>query len=299
MPPEDSYRRQVELLVKVLPSVASERCFAIKGGTAINLFVREDMPRISVDIDLTYLPVADRRESLRDIDSTLRRIALHVQTTIPSVHADTGNHKIWFFDGTAQIKTEVSPVLRGCVHEPREMSVTKVVEDEFGGAIIQVVSFPDLYAGKIMAALDRQHPRDLYDVHGLLTNEGIDDKLRAAFIVYLLSGRKPIGETLSPKRTDLSDLFDKHLSGMVNDPVPLDVLYQTREALVADIVGNMPDHHRRFLMGFEKGEPDWSLLEIPHAETLPAVQWRMLNLAKVGDERRSQLVGQLEVALGK
>ena len=50
------YRRQVQLLIRVLPSIAEEACFALKGGTAINLFVR-DMPRLSVDIDLTYLPV--------------------------------------------------------------------------------------------------------------------------------------------------------------------------------------------------------------------------------------------------
>ena len=153
MPLEDSYRRQVELLVKVLPSVARERCFALKGGTAINLFVREDMPRLSVDIDLTYLPVSERRESLRDIDSSLRRIADHVRNTLPSVKAEMGHHNIRFRDRTTQTKVEVSPVLRGCVHEPREMSVTNVVEEEFGGAAMQVVSFFDLYAGKIMAAL--------------------------------------------------------------------------------------------------------------------------------------------------
>ena len=74
MPVDERYRRQVALLVRTLPFVAEERCFALKGGTAINLFVR-DLPRVSVDIDLTYLPVASRDESLRDVDAALRRIA--------------------------------------------------------------------------------------------------------------------------------------------------------------------------------------------------------------------------------
>jgi predicted nucleotidyltransferase component of viral defense system len=71
----------------------------------------------------------------------------------------------------AQIKIEVTPVLRGCVFEPQVRRVRPGVEDAFGFAEIQVVSFADLYAGKIMAALDRQHPRDLFDVRDLLANE--------------------------------------------------------------------------------------------------------------------------------
>ena len=73
MPVDERYRRQVELLVRTLPHVAQERCFALKGGTAINLFVR-NLPRLSVDIDLTYLPVADRARSLADIEAALRLI---------------------------------------------------------------------------------------------------------------------------------------------------------------------------------------------------------------------------------
>lgn len=155
----------------------------------------------------------------------------------------------------------------------------------------------DLYAGKITACLSRQHPRDLYDVHGLLANEGIDDKLRAAFVVYLISENKPTWTVLSPRSTDLKDVYRNHVSGMLNEPVSLDALYDTRRAVVAEIVNNMPDHHRKFLLSFEMGQPDWDLLEVKHAKTLPAVRWRMLNLAKVGDKRRAQLVSQLEAAL--
>jgi predicted nucleotidyltransferase component of viral defense system len=53
---DSPYYKQVELMLKIIPLVAAERCFALKGGTAINLFVR-DMPRFSVDIDLTYLAI--------------------------------------------------------------------------------------------------------------------------------------------------------------------------------------------------------------------------------------------------
>src|SRR5690606_36532122 len=66
MAPHDAYRAQVELLIRCLPAVANAPDFALKGGTAINLFLR-DMPRLSVDIDLTYLPITDRANALTDI----------------------------------------------------------------------------------------------------------------------------------------------------------------------------------------------------------------------------------------
>ena len=81
MPVDEQYRRQVALLVRVLPFVAEENCFALKGGTAINLFIR-NLPRLSVDIDLAYLPVADRAESLRDIETALCRIQERVEGSI-------------------------------------------------------------------------------------------------------------------------------------------------------------------------------------------------------------------------
>ena len=59
-----SYRARVDLLLRILPSVAKEENFALKGGTAINLFVR-DMPRLSIDLDLNYLPI-DNREPLTE-----------------------------------------------------------------------------------------------------------------------------------------------------------------------------------------------------------------------------------------
>jgi predicted nucleotidyltransferase component of viral defense system len=82
MPASEAYRAQVSLLVRVLPLVAEENVFALKGGTAINLFVR-DLPRLSVDIDLTYLPVEDRATSLANIDAAIRRIAAGIAENVP------------------------------------------------------------------------------------------------------------------------------------------------------------------------------------------------------------------------
>lgn len=297
----DIYRRQVGLLVQALPLVAQEECFALKGGTAINLFVR-DMPRLSVDIDLTYLPVHPRAESLKAIDDAMKRIANRTATGIPGARVTEGTlegavTRLLVRAGGVQIKIEVTPVLRGCVYDPELRGVSQAVEDAFGFAEMNVVSFPDLYAGKIVAALDRQHPRDLFDVRDLLANEGIDEVLRRAFVVYLLSHDRPMSEVLAPTRKDISEEFLRGFEGVTNEPVSCDALIAAREALIADIVGNMPAEHRTFLVSFESGQPDWRLLGVEGAPQLPAVRWRQQNLDKLWLEKRVALVARLKEVL--
>lgn len=304
MPAAELYRRQAALLIKTIPLVASETCFALKGGTAINLFVR-DMPRLSVDIDLTYLPIADRASSLNEIDAGMRRIAASIGHRIPGARVSTTTLQgescvtklIVRADGV-QIKIEVTPVLRGCVYEPAIRSVAATVEDQFGFAEIQVVSFADLYAGKIVAALDRQHPRDLFDVRDLLANEGINDDLRKAFIVYLVSHNRPMAEVLAPALLDIREEFARGFDGMTERPVTLDDLLQAREGVIARIVGDMPADHRHFLISIKRGKPDWALLDVPGADALPAVRWRLENLVRLDPTKRAALLARLGDVLG-
>ena len=304
MPVSEQFRKQAALLVRTIPLVAAETCFALKGGTAINLFVR-DTPRLSVDIDLTYLPVEDRATSLANIDAAMQRLEQLIReglrgTTVTSVRLKPENifSKIFVEANGVQIKIEVTPVLRGCVYDPETRSVSRSVEAQFGFAEIQLVSFPDLYAGKLVAALDRQHPRDLFDVRDLLANEGIGEDLRKAFIVYLLSHNRPMAEALAPTRRDITQEFERGFEGMTEKPVKLDDLLQAREDLITEIIGKMPNEHRKFLATFKKGKPEWELLGIPHIEKLPAVQWKIQNLAKMDPKRREQLIGDLHKALG-
>ena len=168
MPISENFRAQVGLLLRTVPYIARESCFALKGGTAINLFVR-DLPRLSVDIDLTYVHVFPRAKSLGAIDKAMTRIGGRIEKGLkrsrvtPSRHEGTVT-KLVVREDRVQIIIEVTPVLRGCAYEPEVRSVCRAVEDQFGFAEMRVVSFADLYAGKIVAALDRQHPRDLFDV---------------------------------------------------------------------------------------------------------------------------------------
>jgi len=299
----DTYRLQVALLIRTIPFVAKEEAFALKGGTAINLFVR-DMPRLSVDIDLTYLPVEDRATSLAAIDAAMLRIGDRIEQGIPGAKVNPSRSadekivtKLIVRAGDVQIKIEITPVLRGTVYDPVVTSVVPTVEDTFGFAEMQVVSFADLYAGKIVAALDRQHPRDLFDVRDLLAHEGIGDELRRAFLVYIVSHNRPMAEVLAPTRKPLSEEFARGFVGMTLEPVSLAHLEAARETIIAAMVAEMPDAHRHFLVGFKRGEPDWELLAIPEAQHLPAVLWKQRNLERLPDDKRRLLANALEILL--
>ncbi|MEE3045310.1 MAG: nucleotidyl transferase AbiEii/AbiGii toxin family protein [Pseudomonadota bacterium] len=302
MPFRDTYQVQVQLLMRLIPIVAREPCFALKGGTAINLFVR-NLPRLSVDIDLMYLPLNERPEALADIDAAMKRIGKEITANLPAARIIENVHegaimRLHILNEGTQVKIEVSPVLRGVVREPSLLPVTEAVEEAFGFAETNVVSFEDLFAGKLVAALDRQHPRDLFDVRCLLSNEGLSDELREAFIVYLLSHHRPMGEVLSGRVKDLANEFRNGFEGMTEEAVDLDELVSTQTEMIELLIRGMPDHHRRFLVDFERGKPDWSLLKINHAASLPAIRWRQFNLDKLRVDQRTALVGLLKSSLG-
>jgi len=297
----EAYERQVALLVRILPLLAAEKDFALKGGTAINLFVR-DFPRLSVDIDLTYLPVQPWKEAIVGIDAGLTKVADAVTKSIRGAQVAAqrsaeGHIERLHVQAGAAVKIEVTPMMRGVVYDPVLTPVTEEVEDRYGFAETWVVSQPDLYAGKIVAALDRQHPRDLYDVKLLLENEGVSDELRHAFIAYLLSSTKGLNAILSPRRRDLVRKYEQEFVGMTADDTPLQTLLDVRETLIQTMVGAMPEAHRRFLVSFKRGEPDWSLLAHAHVADLPAVQYRMQKLAELGHERREAELQKLIAAL--
>ena len=235
----------------------------------------------------------------------MRRIASSIETGIRGARVSRSAlprekciTKLFVLADDVQIKIEVTPVLRGCIYDPVTVSVSPRVEAQFGFAENQVASFPDLYAGKIVAALDRQHPGDLFDARDLLANEGISDELRKAFIVYLLSHNRPMAEVLAPVRLDITAEFDRGFAGMTETPISLDELLQTREDLVGAVVGNMPVNHRRILITAKRGNPEWALLDLPGAEALPAVRWRLENLTKLDGMKRATLLSRLGEVLG-
>lgn len=303
MEANNPFTEQVRLLVALLPSVAKQGCFALKGGTAINLFLR-DMPRLSVDIDLAYLPVADRDTSLAAIDASLEAIAADIEQHVPrtdvkaSVLKGTGKRfKLLAWQGETSVKIEVTPVLRGSVYPAQRRELSAGATEVFGFVRMPVLSVEDLYAGKICAALDRQHPRDLYDVYWLLQDGGINEKLKNAFLVYLMGHNRPMAELLAPRARDIAPLYRAELEGMTHAPVELDQLRETLPKLVQEVHGAMNDKDRHFLIALKQGAQHWRDFALPEVERLPAVQWKMLNLARMSPAKRRQATDKLERVL--
>jgi hypothetical protein len=261
------------------------------------------MPRLSVDIDLTYLPVRDRAESLVDIDERLDRIMTAASRGISGLDArridggSGGATRILARLGNAEVKIETSPVMRGVVHEPERRSVSPTVEDEFGFAEVQVVSFEDLFGGKLHAAVDRQHPRDLFDVKLLYAHEGLTDALFRTFLVYVASSPRPAHELLSPGLTDLDEPYEREFSGMTTVQVSIDELAATRDRLIADIRDRLDADAVKFLTTLHEGAPDFGAIGLPHAENLPAVRWKLFNLSKLIAENPRKHAAQREELL--
>ncbi len=282
----DQYMRQVDLLVRTLPYIARHEAFALKGGTAINLFYR-DMPRLSVDIDLTYLPIEDRETTLKNIDTTLQHIREELMRNLRGVNvqriAGGGNNdtRLLVRQGNAEIKVETSPVARGTVHPPERRRVSEKVEEAFGFAEMHVVSFEDLFGGKLHAAVDRQHPRDLFDVKLLYENEGLTDALFRTFLIYVASSGRPPHELMRPSLAVLDEAFVKEFEGMTIEPVSLDDLKAARGQMTADILTKLDDKAMRFLLSLHDGEADFEAIGLPQAAELPAVRWKLLNLEKL------------------
>lgn len=302
----EAFRERVKLLVDVLPVVADEPRFALKGGTAINLF-EHDLPRLSVDIDLTWLPVGDFASDGRAITEALQTIAqalsalplrLQVRTSAPESAGIVT--RLIASRGRARVQIETTPVMRGTVHPVRTMTVQPRVQDVFGFASMQVLDFADLYAGKLAAALSRQHPRDLFDIGRLLDRDGLDERLWRTFLIYLTASPKPAWEMLAPgEPKDLAIAFRTQFEGMTAAPTSVDALLEARSRLLARIRELLDTPSRAFLESVEDESPDFSLIGLPHAADLPGVRRKLQNLAQRSPIKRAADHRQLAETLDR
>jgi hypothetical protein len=252
-----------------------------------------------VDIDLVYLPMNSRDEALQEIYQALDAISADLKAAFKDI-ALTQVYKtkrdalrLIVPRNGVQVKVELSPVLRGTVYEPQLMEVCDAVEEEFGYVEIPVVAMADLYAGKICAALDRQHPRDLFDIKWLLENEGLTDEIRKALLVYLSSHNRPIADLLRPHYKDISAIYAGEFANMAEKDVPLEELVVVRERLVELIHQGLTDSEKGFLISFKNREPDWTLLGLEGVSELPAIKWKQINLANMPDGQHKQALEKL------
>jgi len=288
-----SYIEAARLLVRVAPLVFVDEQFGLKGGTAINLFLR-DMPRLSVDLDLVFVDhTVGREEALARINAAVRAAADRLRARrfdvyVPEAAGD-GETKLLVRSGAAEVKVEINTVMRGTVNPVYRANLTPLARDTLLADLeIPVLAPQDVYGGKLVAALDRQHPRDLFDVMELFEHEGITAGIRRAFVVYLTSHNRPVHEVLFPALRDIQMDYERNFVGMTSQPTELAVLLETRGRMIAELHAGLDTTERRFLLSLVKAEPEWELLDIPHLSELPAVRWKLHNLQRLRRERPEQ-----------
>jgi predicted nucleotidyltransferase component of viral defense system len=301
---DSRYAERVKLLVEILPVLAGEKRFALKGGTAINLF-EHDLPRLSVDIDLTWLLVGDFASDVRDISAPLEQIGEQLRSGPLRLHVQTsgteaaGINRLIASRNRRRVQIETTPVMRGTVHPVRTITVRPGVERAFGFAEMQVLDFADLYAGKLSTALSRQHPRDLFDMQPLLADGRLDIRLWRTFLVYLTCSPKPAAEILAPKEPrDFQQTFTAHFQGMTAEPVTAASLLDVRAQLLKRISELLDAPSRAFLESVEREAPDFTLIGLPHAAELPGVRRKLTNLSQRSAAKRTADYEQLAAVLG-
>ncbi len=280
------YLDTARLLTQVAPFVFVDDTFALKGGTAINLFVR-DMPRLSVDLDLVFADYnLSRVRALGRINDAIRQSAERLNKRGFQTHAlaaaDAGETKLLVRRGSVEVKIEINFVMRGTVQPVRMASLTpKARETLLADLEIPIVSLEDMYGGKLVAALDRQHPRDLFDVMQLFAHEGITSGIRRAFVVYLASHNRPVHEVLFPTLQDIRQEYAQNFIGMTTEPVALEDLLAARERMLRELQQGLDTNERQFLLSLVANKPEWPLLGIAHLEHLPGIRWKLQNLQRL------------------
>lgn len=302
---DKTYIELVRLLLESAPAIFETPHFAMKGGTAINLFI-EDMPRLSVDIDVVYTDhQATRDEALKSISKGLeavrKRLAKAGLESDASATKDGDEIKLFIRRGRNQVKVEVNHVFRGTVLpvETRQLGneARKLFTTELS---VPVLATSELYGSKLVAAMDRQHPRDLFDVRGLFELSGLTEEVVECFVCYLAGHNRPVHEVLFSRDVDMSSAFENEFAGMARNPITLAELEDVRRRLKRELLAALTGNQQEFLLSLVAGEPNWQLMKCSHLSELPAIRWKLQNLAnlkKSNPRKFSQQADELRVRL--
>ncbi len=284
----ETYKKQVALLIRIMPLVYKIKDFAVHGGTAINLFIK-DMPRYSVDIDLTYLPVKNREESIKEINNHLSTLKQQIEKAIPGIRIipKPAVLKLQCTFGGATVKIEVNGIKRGIIGEVEEKELCEKAQKEFKmSCVARIVPFSSLYGGKIAAALGRQHPRDLFD-YKYMEVESFDD-IKNGLLFYLLGSDKPLLESLQPNPVNQKQALENQFKGMSDVPFEYTDFEIARKKLIEQVNQNLSDTDKEFLLSFENGNPEWDKCCAGDLSVYPAIQWKLKNIRTLKDTNSSK-----------
>lgn len=291
------YLDVVRLLVRVAPVIFAEPGYALKGGTAINLFVR-DLPRLSVDLDVVFTDYRlDRADSLAAISTAVGNMAsriskLGLQVHVPS-QTEGEETKLFIRQGRIEVKVEINQVLRGTIHPVVSTRMVPAARDQLKADLrLPVLAPEELYGGKLVAALDRNHPRDWFDVMLLLKQEGITPSIRRCFVAYLAAHNRPPHEVLFGPEKSMAESFDREFFGMTSQEISLAELEDVQRLVRDELPKQLDEAERRFLVSLVSNVPDWTLLGIPHLQDMPAIRWKLANLERLQRDNKIKFAEQ-------
>lgn len=283
---KQEYIDTVRLLIDIAPDVFTSARFAMKGGTAINLFV-QDMPRLSVDIDVVFTDhTLARDDALQAIQSDLKDAAAKLEkrgltVTLPK-KPNGEDVKLFVNNDLAEVKVEVNHIFRGTLLPTEAMPLAPAARDLFtAGISVPMLATAEIYGSKLVAAMDRQHPRDIFDVMKMYEKFGMDAAFVDCFVAYLAGHNRPVHEVLFSADVTLETIYENHFRGMTSKEVSLEVLQQVRADMKRDLPRALTADHKEFLLSLVKAEPQWDLMPFPHLKDLPALKWKLANLAKL------------------
>lgn len=287
------------MLVQIAPIILDGNRFALKGGTAINLFER-DMPRLSVDLDLVVQDgTLDRPKALAEIDLGLKQAKASLERLgFRLVSRSTANGEDTKLevgrDGIA-VKVEVNHVMRGTIRAVRRADLVPLARETLQAEItVPVLAGDELYGSKLVAAMDRQHPRDLFDVVEMYDHGGLNPAMVESFTAYLACHNRPVDEVLFPTEKDIAEAYLNQFVGMTAVEVSLDRLLMARQRLMRDLPRQLTEGQRTFLRSLVRVEPDFVALALPRLERLPAMQWKLMNLRNLRDRNRRKFEQQVD-----
>ncbi len=249
---EKAYVDTVRLMLEVAPDVFASGRFALKGGTALNMFVR-DMPRLSVDLDVVLIAHTGARDAalaqiageLTSIRQRLDRRGIVADVNPSRTVEET---KLFARRGKIEVKVEINHVFRGTLLPVETRHLVKSAADQFTIAVsVPTLAVAELYGSKLVAAMDRPHPRDFYDVHGLYQQGGLTPGIVDSFVAYLAGHNRPVHEVLFSRDVDMTLPFENEFAGMEREPVTLAQLNETRIRLHRDLLPALSEARRRRL----------------------------------------------------
>lgn len=292
---EGRYVEQIALILRILPEIARFPDFALHGGTAINLF-HHDMPRLSVDVDLTYVPHGKRMDDLTQIKQKLLELSEKLKSIIPgiciqapAVHFE--EYKLFCSLKSAMVKIEVNTINRGLIGDAKQYVLCEVAQETFNSFVeMNLVPTSQLFGGKIVAAMDRQHPRDIFDTKMLLDRDGLSDEIMKGFLFALFSSKRPLHEILDPSLIDQKKALNNQFKGMSKEDFTYSMFEFERLRLIKAIHANLTSAQKYLILSFAKGNPDWIY---DNWGSFPGIAWKIKNLKMLKTKNIAKYNSQL------